>query len=167
LPTPVRPIHLHADAGQVPGQAHPVAAGPFDAGQGDGPRKPGSQSSSSADPAAVAGNSRTPAAPELLVSELTTNAVQASAPIADAAIGLWLASDCERSVILVWDPSPQPSAPANRGQETENGRGLVQVLNFQWGLVLSRQHLSRRPCWQGGLGHQHRVKRPCPPLAAK
>ena len=41
---------------------------------------------------------------ELLVSELTTNAVQASAPIADATIGLWLASDSERAVILVWDP---------------------------------------------------------------
>jgi hypothetical protein len=42
---------------------------------------------------------------ELLVSELTTNALQASAPIADAAIGLSLASDCERAVILVWDPA--------------------------------------------------------------
>jgi anti-sigma regulatory factor (Ser/Thr protein kinase) len=72
---------------------------------------------------------------ELLVSELTTNALQASAPIADAAIGLWLASDCERAVILVWDPSPQPPAPANPGQDAEDGRGLllVQALSLQWG----------------------------------
>jgi len=72
---------------------------------------------------------------ELLVSELTTNALQASAPVADAAIGLWLASDCERAVILVWDPSPQPPAPANPGQDAEDGRGLllVQALSLQWG----------------------------------
>ena len=72
---------------------------------------------------------------ELLVSELTTNALQASAPIADAAIGLWLASDCERAVILVWDPSPQPPTPANPGQDAEDGRGmlLVQALSLQWG----------------------------------
>ena len=75
---------------------------------------------------------------ELLVSELTTNAVQASAPIADAAIGLWLASDCERAVILVWDPSPQPLAPVNPGQDAEDGRGLllVQALSLQWGWYL-------------------------------
>jgi anti-sigma regulatory factor (Ser/Thr protein kinase) len=72
---------------------------------------------------------------ELLVSELTTNAVQASAPIAGAVIALWLASDCERAVILVWDPSPQPPAPANLGQDAEDGRGLllVQTLSLQWG----------------------------------
>ena len=37
---PVRAVYLHhADAGrgQVPGKARPVAAGPFDADQGDGP----------------------------------------------------------------------------------------------------------------------------------
>jgi hypothetical protein len=72
---------------------------------------------------------------ELLVSELTTNALQASAPIADATIGLWLASDCERAVILVWDPSPQPPTPANPDQDTENGRGLllVQAISLKWG----------------------------------
>ena len=72
---------------------------------------------------------------ELLVSELTTNALQASAAIADAAIGLWLASDCERAVILVWDPSPQPPTPADPGQDAEDGRGLllVQALSLQWG----------------------------------
>jgi len=72
---------------------------------------------------------------ELLVSELTTNAIQASAPLADAGIGLWLASDCERAVILVWDASPQPPAPADPGQDAEDGRGLllVQALSLQWG----------------------------------
>jgi hypothetical protein len=71
---------------------------------------------------------------ELLVSELTTNAVQAS-PIADAVIGLWLASDCERAVILVWDSSPWPPTPTNPGYDTENGRGLllVEALSLQWG----------------------------------
>ena len=72
---------------------------------------------------------------ELLMSELTTNALQASAPIADAAIGLWLVSDCERAVILIWDPSPQPPTPQNHGQDAEDGRGLllVQALSLQWG----------------------------------
>jgi hypothetical protein len=72
---------------------------------------------------------------ELLVSELTTNALQAAAPIVGAAIGLWLASDCERAVILVWDPSLRPPTPANPGQDTENGRGLllVQALSLRWG----------------------------------
>jgi anti-sigma regulatory factor (Ser/Thr protein kinase) len=72
---------------------------------------------------------------ELLVSELTTNAVQASASMADAAIGLWLASDCGRAAILVWDPSPHPPAPADPGQDAETGRGLllVQSLSLQWG----------------------------------
>jgi hypothetical protein len=69
---------------------------------------------------------------ELLVPELelTTNALQASAPIADATIGLWLASDCERAVILVWDssPQPQPPTPANPGQgHRKNGRDLLLV----------------------------------------
>jgi hypothetical protein len=82
---------------------------------------------------------------ELLVSELTTNALQASAPIADAAIGLWLASDCERTMILVWDPSPQPPTPANPGHDTENGRGLllVQALSLQWGWYFSAGTSSR------------------------
>jgi anti-sigma regulatory factor (Ser/Thr protein kinase) len=72
---------------------------------------------------------------ELLVSELTTNAIQASTSIPGAAIGLWLASDCERAVILVWDSSPRPPAPANPGQDAEDGRGLllVQALSLQWG----------------------------------
>jgi anti-sigma regulatory factor (Ser/Thr protein kinase) len=72
---------------------------------------------------------------ELLVSELTTNAIQASAPVAGAAIRLWLASDCQRAAILVWDPSPDPPVPASPGYDTENGRGLllVQALSLQWG----------------------------------
>lgn len=76
---------------------------------------------------------------ELLVSELTTNALQGSASIANASIGLWLASDYERVVILVWDPSPQPPTPANLDQDAEDGRGLllVQALSLQWGWYFS------------------------------
>lgn len=71
----------------------------------------------------------------LLVSELITNALQASEPIADAAIELWLASDYERVAILVWDLSPERPTPANLGQDAEDGRGLllVQALSLQWG----------------------------------
>lgn len=94
---------------------------------------------------------------------LTTNAIQAYPPIANAAIELWLASDCERAVILVWDPSAQPPAPADPGQDAEDGRGLllVQALSLQWGWYTPASTF-RQQRWQGG-----RVKRPCPPLAAK
>src|ERR1035441_9110198 len=48
----------------------------------------------------------------LLVSELATNAVQASRAVTGAAIWLWLIFDRERVAILVWDASPQPPVPA-------------------------------------------------------
>ena len=71
----------------------------------------------------------------LLVSELATNAVQASRAVTGAAIWLWLIFDRKRVVILVWDASPQPPVPADPGEDAENGRGLllVQALSQQWG----------------------------------
>ena len=62
---PVRTVHLHhpdARGCHVPGQARAVAAGPFDADQGDGP-EPAQPARGQAYPAAVAGNSRSPSSP--------------------------------------------------------------------------------------------------------
>lgn len=65
---------------------------------------------------------------ELVVSELLTNAVEASRPGDDRlAIRLWLLSDAARLLILAWDTSPQPPLPACTSHDLENGRGLRLV----------------------------------------
>ena len=74
---------------------------------------------------------------ELLVSELTTNAVQATAAQDDQqAIRLRLLSNSTRIRIEVWDPDPQLSAPVDGipDVEAEGGRGLflVAVLSDRW-----------------------------------
>jgi anti-sigma regulatory factor (Ser/Thr protein kinase) len=74
---------------------------------------------------------------ELLVSELVTNAVQASERLTQgiAPVQLWLSSDGKRVVIQVWDSSPQ--LPIHRDQDlaASGGRGLLLVENLsaEWG----------------------------------
>lgn len=83
---------------------------------------------------------------ELLVSELATNAVRASAAHAhrgqapDQAANVrtlrfWLTSDGHRVLIQVWDGDRKPPAPQARGLDAESGRGLilVEALSAQWG----------------------------------
>jgi anti-sigma regulatory factor (Ser/Thr protein kinase) len=73
---------------------------------------------------------------ELLVSELVTNAVQASDAAAGAtSVQLWLLSDMVRVVILVWDASPESPVRKSSGDDAENGRGLllVDAISDQWG----------------------------------
>lgn len=73
---------------------------------------------------------------ELLVAELTTNAMQVShAAMQDDPIRLWLVSDKMHIVILVWDASPLPPVPIHVGDDAENGRGLllVQAVSARWG----------------------------------
>jgi anti-sigma regulatory factor (Ser/Thr protein kinase) len=73
---------------------------------------------------------------ELLVSELATNALQASQVMRwSQTIRLWLLSDKERVLILVWDASRVPPARIEAGEETESGRGLllVEALSERWG----------------------------------
>ncbi len=72
---------------------------------------------------------------ELLVAELTTNAMQVSrAATQDDPIRLWLVSDKTQVVVLVWDASPLPPVPVDAGEDAENGRGLllVQAISAQW-----------------------------------
>jgi anti-sigma regulatory factor (Ser/Thr protein kinase) len=72
---------------------------------------------------------------ELVVTELTTNAVRASRELAQAAVRLWLLSDAAQILILVWDASPQPPVVLGVTSEAEHGRGLmlVEAVSQQWG----------------------------------
>ena len=65
---------------------------------------------------------------ELLVSELVTNAVNASrAPDWIFPVRLWLRSDGARVMIFVWDNNPQPPQRVDAGEDAEGGRGLLLV----------------------------------------
>jgi anti-sigma regulatory factor (Ser/Thr protein kinase) len=83
---------------------------------------------------------------ELLVSELTTNAVRASAMIAEplrevgqvrraARVRFWLTSDRHSVLIQVWDGGHHQPARQNARLDAEAGRGLllVETLSAQWG----------------------------------
>ena len=72
---------------------------------------------------------------ELVVSELITNAIQASRATGLAApVRLWLLSDKAQVLVLVWDASPDSPVRAAISDETENGRGLllVEAVSQQW-----------------------------------
>lgn len=79
---------------------------------------------------------------ELLASELTTNAVQASGRLkarADLAavpvIRLWISSDGVSLIIHVWDASNEMPVLKDFATDAENGRGLMLVaaLGKDWG----------------------------------
>ena len=85
---------------------------------------------------------------ELLVSELTTNAVQAVAgQDGQPTIRLRLLSDSTRVRIEVWDPDPRPPAPKDPAAdgmpdlEAESGRGLflVSALSARWNWCPTRE----------------------------
>ena len=72
---------------------------------------------------------------ELVVSELVTNAVQASRATGQTVpVRLWLLSDKAQVLVLVWDASTHPPVQAAISDETENGRGLllVEALSQHW-----------------------------------
>ena len=52
---------------------------------------------------------------ELLVSELTTNAIAAVQPTT-LPVRMWLLADTRRVLVLVWDPSSRPPVLADSGQ---------------------------------------------------
>jgi anti-sigma regulatory factor (Ser/Thr protein kinase) len=72
---------------------------------------------------------------ELVVSELVTNAIQASCTAGQhLPVRLRLLSDQARVVIHVWDSSPNPPQPAQAGDTDEGGRGLllVEAMSTAW-----------------------------------
>lgn len=76
---------------------------------------------------------------ELLVSELVTNAVQASQRLetdAPPVIHLWVTSDGTTTMVLhVWDASPEMPAVQDFAADDDHGRGLflVGTLSKDWG----------------------------------
>ncbi len=72
---------------------------------------------------------------ELLVSELVTNAIHASAGLALPVVRLWLVAERDNIVIRVWDGSADMPRRQNVGPESECGWGLllVESLGKQWG----------------------------------
>ena len=86
---------------------------------------------------------------ELLVSELTTNAVRASAMIAGplrqagqarraARVRFWLTSDRHSVLIQVWDVDHHHPVRQDVGPDAEAGRGLllIEALSTQWGFYV-------------------------------
>ncbi len=89
---------------------------------------------------------------ELLVSELVTNAVQATAEQDDhTAIRLQLFGAKTRVRIEVWDADPRPPTPKDPGDdgipdlEAEGGRGLflVEALSTCWDWYLTREPMGK------------------------
>jgi len=72
---------------------------------------------------------------ELLVSELTTNAIRASCGLPEPVIRLWLVSDRSNLVIRVWDSSAELPVCRDADPDSECGRGLllVEALSKEWG----------------------------------
>jgi hypothetical protein len=82
----------------------------------------------------------------LVVSELVSNAVQASRGVTESRfadtwapgtppVRVWLSADEYRVVIQVWDGSDQPPVPQPVEPEADSGRGLLLVgsLSSEWG----------------------------------
>src|SRR5215472_6697263 len=82
----------------------------------------------------------------LVVSELVSNAVQASLELTGSRFGglwtpgtppvrMWLSADNHRVVIQVWDGSDRPPVPQPVDPEADSGRGLLLVgaLSAEWG----------------------------------
>jgi anti-sigma regulatory factor (Ser/Thr protein kinase) len=77
----------------------------------------------------------------VVVSELVTNAIAASAELglAVAPVLVWLGSDSHYVLVAVSDASPLPPVRLNLGADAEGGRGLalVDALSNRWGWHLA------------------------------
>ncbi len=71
----------------------------------------------------------------VVVSELVTNSVAASARLRLPAVAVWLGSGSHCLLLAVADASPQPPVRPGLGPDAERGRGLalVEALSSRWG----------------------------------
>jgi anti-sigma regulatory factor (Ser/Thr protein kinase) len=84
----------------------------------------------------------------LIVSELVTNAADASAALSDRPpITLRLLADTARLIIEVWDQSPADPVVRDADSDEECGRGLAVVAAFstRWGF--ERSGYRRKRVW--------------------
>jgi anti-sigma regulatory factor (Ser/Thr protein kinase) len=90
---------------------------------------------------------------ELLVSELVTNAVYASQPLATpvpSPIRLWLKPEGDRITVVVWDANPhEPVRRTDVPADAEGGRGLllVDVMSEQWGCTFATPDRGGKSVW--------------------
>jgi anti-sigma regulatory factor (Ser/Thr protein kinase) len=83
-----------------------------------------------------------------LVSELLTNAVQASrSPRGAGLVALRLLANHQQLLIEVWDQSPDDPRPSRAQDESEHGRGLmvIEALSNRWGH--HRTSISHKVVW--------------------
>jgi Histidine kinase-like ATPase domain len=76
---------------------------------------------------------------ELIVSELFTNAVKASQALEwPSPVRMWLLSDRQQLLILVWDANPKPAVRMDASAQDVAGRGLalVDAVSREWGSYL-------------------------------
>ncbi len=87
----------------------------------------------------------------VVVSELVTNAVAASAGLrlAAAPVLVWLGSDSHCLLLAVADVSPRPPVRLNLGADAEGGRGLalVEAFSNRWGWHLASITGLRKVVW--------------------
>ena len=73
---------------------------------------------------------------ELIISELLTNAITATARMKSSArIGLLMTADPGRLLLLVCDASPEPPVRQDHDHDAPAGRGLqiIEALGAKWG----------------------------------
>jgi anti-sigma regulatory factor (Ser/Thr protein kinase) len=98
-------------------------------------------------------------AAELVVSELVTNAVRAAYGLTRSTyqgrrqpglppVRLWLQSDYECLIVMVWDGSDRMPQRADPNVESQRGRGLwlVEARSDEWG-AFKREHASGKVVW--------------------
>jgi len=84
---------------------------------------------------------------ELVVSELVTNAINASRDQPwPRTVRLWLLSDESRVFVLVWDGSPMRPISVHADEQAESGRGLLLI-----------ESISVRWDWFPLAGHQGKI----------
>lgn len=87
---------------------------------------------------------------ELVVSELITNAVAASrSTVQVSPVRLWLLAGTAQVLVIVWDASPRPPAPAEASEDAENGRGLllVEAMSTRWDWYFPQEGTGGKVVW--------------------